>query len=150
MAIRKLRTLPDPVLHKKTREVEKIDERILILLDDMLETMREEEGVGLAAPQIGILKRIAVIDIGDGPVKLINPYIVERSGSEIAMEACLSVPGESGPVERPTWVKVKHLDLDGEEKFFEAEGFFARAICHELDHLDGVLYVDKLVKEETE
>ncbi|MCT4660378.1 MAG: peptide deformylase [Tissierellales bacterium] len=148
MAIRKLRTVPDPILRKKTREVEKIDERLLTLLDDMLETMAEEEGVGLAAPQIGILKRIAVIDIGDGPVKLVNPYIVEMSGSEIAMEACLSVPGESGAVERPTWVKVKYLDLDGVEKFFEAEGFFARAVCHELDHLDGVLYIDKLVEEE--
>lgn len=150
MAIRKLRTVPDEVLRKKSRVVEKIDERLLILLDDMVETMHAESGVGLAAPQIGILKRVAVIDIGEGPIKLINPEIIEKSGSEVDLEGCLSVPGRSGSVERPTFVKVKFLGLDGEEKYLEAEDFLARAVCHELDHLDGILYIDKAIQMETE
>jgi len=148
MAVRKLRTVPDEILRKKCRKVEKIDDRLLTLLDDMIETMEAEEGVGLAGPQVGVLKRVAVIDIGDGPIKLINPEIIEKSGAEIAAEGCLSVPGESGTVERPTWLRVKFLDVDGVEKILEAEDFLARAVCHELDHLDGILYIDKITEIE--
>lgn len=148
MAIRKLRTIPDEILRKKSKIVEKIDEKILQLLDDMVETMIQEDGVGLAAPQIGILKRIVVIDIGEGVFKMINPSILESGGSSIDSEGCLSVPDESGNVERPEWVKAKYTDVDGKEVIIEANGFFARAICHELDHLEGILYIDRLVDNE--
>lgn len=145
MAIRKLRTIPDDILRKKCRVVEKIDDKILELLDDMVETMVEEDGVGLAAPQVGILKRLVVIDVGEGIFKMINPEILEMKGAEVDIEGCLSVPERSGEVERPTWLKLRYTDIEGREILLEAEDFFARAICHELDHLDGVLYIDKLV-----
>lgn len=145
MAIRKLRTIPDDILRKKCRVVEKIDDKILELLDDMVETMVEEDGVGLAAPQVGILKRLVVIDVGEGVFKMINPEILEMKGAEVDIEGCLSVPERSGEVERPTWLKLRYTDIEGREILLEAEDFFARAICHELDHLDGVLYIDKLV-----
>ena len=145
MAIRKLRTIPDDILRKKCRVVEKIDDKILELLDDMGETMVEEDGVGLAAPQVGILKRLVVIDVGEGVFKMINPEILEMQGAEVDIEGCLSVPERSGEVERPTWLKLRYTDIEGREILLEAEDFFARAICHELDHLDGVLYIDKLV-----
>ncbi len=145
MAIRKLRTIPDDILRKKCRVVEKIDDKILELLDDMVETMVEEDGVGLAAPQVGILKRLVVIDVGEGVFKMINPEILEMQGAEVDIEGCLSVPERSGEVERPTWLKLRYTDIEGREILLEAEDFFARAICHELDHLDGVLYIDKLV-----
>lgn len=144
MAIRQLRYIGDPILRKKSREVTKIDDRIKILLDDMLETMYKNEGVGLAAPQVGILKRVVVIDIGEGPIKLINPEIISMEGEVIDVEGCLSVPGESGEVKRPNKVKVKYLDENGNELMIEGTGLLARALCHEIDHLNGILFVDKI------
>lgn len=142
MAIRTIRTEGDPVLTKKCRPVEEMTPRILELTQDMLDTMYEEMGVGLAAPQVGILKRIVVIDVGDGPLVLINPEIVETSGEQTGDEGCLSVPGMSGQVTRPNYVKVKALDINMEEQEYEGEGLLARAFCHELDHLDGKLYTE--------
>lgn len=147
MAIRIIKTDSDPLLRKKSRVVEKIDERILELLDDMAETMYSADGVGLAAPQIGILKRIVVIDVGEGIHELINPEILEFSGQQFGDEGCLSVPGKYGEVERPNYVKAKALNRKGEEILIEAEGFFARAIFHEVDHLEGVLFTDKVIGE---
>ncbi|KPU28275.1 peptide deformylase [Caloranaerobacter sp. TR13] len=147
MAIRQLRYIGDPILRKKSREVTKIDERIKVLLDDMLETMYKNEGVGLAAPQVGILKRVIVIDIGEGPIKLINPEIISMEDEIIDVEGCLSVPGESGEVKRPGKVKIKYLDENGKELIIEGTGLLARALCHEIDHLNGILFVDKVVKK---
>lgn len=147
MAIRQLRFEGDPVLRKVSKIVAKIDSKILTLLDDMVETMDKEEGVGLAAPQIGILKRIIVIDIGEGLLKLINPEIIYEEGEIIDVEGCLSIPGESGNVKRPMKVKVKYTDIDGSEKIIEGSGLLARALCHEIDHLNGILYIDKIIKE---
>lgn len=145
MALRQIRIDGDPILRKESRPVKKITDRINILLEDMLETMEEEEGVGLAAPQIGILRRIVVIDIGEGPIKMINPEIYDNSGEDIGPEGCLSVPGKAGTVERPTEIKVRYRDENFEEQDLEAEGFLARVICHEVDHLNGVLYTDKVI-----
>lgn len=147
MAIRQLRYIGDPILRKKSREVTKIDERIKVLLDDMLETMYRNDGVGLAAPQVGILKRVVVIDIGEGPIKFINPEIISMEGEAIDVEGCLSVPGESGEVKRPNKVKVKYLDENGKELMIEGTGLLARALCHEIDHLNGVLFVDKVIQK---
>ena len=135
----------DDILRKKSRRVEKIEERILQLLDDMVETMYKEDGVGLAAPQVGILKRVIVVDIGDGIIKLINPEIVEQKGEQQDEEGCLSVPGIIGEVKRPYKVKVKGLNELGEEIEIEATGLLARAFCHEIDHLDGILFIDKVI-----
>ncbi len=143
MALRNIRTLGDDILRKKCRRVENIDDKILTLLDDMADTMYEANGVGLAAPQIGVLKRIAVIDTGDGLIELINPEIIEKSGSQTADEGCLSVPGKYGKVERPQKVTVRATDRFGEEFELCGEELLARAICHETDHLDGVVFVDK-------
>ncbi|KNF08738.1 peptide deformylase Def [Gottschalkia purinilytica] len=148
MAIRQLRLEGDPLLRKKSREIEKIDDKIKTLVKDMIETMYKEEGVGLAAPQVGILKRVVVIDVGEGLFTIINPEIIEEQGEIIDYEGCLSIPGQSGKVSRPAKIKVKYTDIDGNEKIVEAEGFLARAFCHEIDHLDGVLYIDKLVDAE--
>ncbi|MBS4539735.1 peptide deformylase [Clostridium sp. D2Q-11] len=148
MAIRQLRFVGDPVLRKKSRKIENINDRLLTLLDDMVDTMYKEDGIGLAAPQIGILKRAVVIDIGEGPIKLINPEIIEQKGESIDVEGCLSIPDESGMVKRPERVKVKYMDINGEDIIIETDGLLARALCHEIDHLDGVLYIDKLEKEE--
>lgn len=147
MALRKIRTKEDEVLRKKSKVVSKIDDRTLTLIKDMFDTMYDANGVGLAAPQIGILKRIVVVDIGDGPIALINPEIVEKRGEAKDLEGCLSVPGEQGTVIRPKYVKVKALNEKGEEIQLEGEDFLARAFCHEIDHLDGILYTDKLVSE---
>lgn len=144
MATRIIKTDGDPVLRKKSRTVEKIDGRIAQLLDDMNETMIEADGVGLAAPQIGILKRIVIIDVGDGPIEMINPEIVECDGEQFGDEGCLSVPGKFGKVRRPNWVRVKFQDRDGEHVELEGAELFARAVFHELDHLDGVLFTDKV------
>ena len=114
----------------------------------MVETMYKEEGIGLAAPQVGILKRAVVIDIGEGPMKIINPEIIYEEGEVVDVEGCLSVPDESGNVKRPEKVKVKYQNEEGKEVVVEAEELLARALCHEIDHLDGVLYIDKLEKEE--
>lgn len=143
MAIRNIRISTDEVLRKKCKVVKEITPNLLTLLDDMADTMYEAEGVGLAAPQVGILKRVVVIDIGEGLVELINPEILETSGSQIDDEGCLSVPGKSAPVERPYYAKVKAMDRDGNEFIIEGEELMARALCHEIDHLDGILYIDK-------
>jgi len=145
MAIRQMRYDGDPVLRKVSRPIETITDRIQVLAKDLIETMRVEQGVGLAAPQIGVLRRIFVIEIEEvGLYVMINPEILESSGEQLDYEGCLSVPGKSGKVNRPNYVKVRYTDLDGNEQTIEAEGFFARAICHENDHLDGILYTDKV------
>ena len=142
MAIRKIREIGDEVLTKPCKEVTKMTLRTKILIDDMLDTMYEAMGVGLAAPQVGIIKRIVVIDVGEGPIVLINPQIVETDGEQTGEEGCLSVPGKSGLVTRPDYVKVKALDEDMKEIELEGNGLLARAFCHEIDHLDGKMYVD--------
>lgn len=143
MAIRQIRTMGDPILNKKCKEVKEVSEKILELIDDMFETMRDANGVGLAAPQIGILKRIVVIEV-DEEFVLINPVILETDGEQVGYEGCLSVPGKSGIVRRPDYVKVRAFDENMQEFELEAEGLLARAICHECEHLDGELYVDKV------
>lgn len=144
MAIRNIRELGDPALRKICKEVKDVNLRTKILIGDMLDTMYDANGVGLAAPQVGILKRIVVIDVGEGPIVLINPEIVESSGEQVDYEGCLSVPGKSGVVSRPNYVKVKAFDEDMNEFELEGEELLARAICHECDHLDGIVYVDKV------
>ncbi|MCL5774466.1 MAG: peptide deformylase [Firmicutes bacterium] len=143
MSKRAVRKLEDPVLRKKAKNVEKIDPLLLHTMEDMLETMYESIGVGLAGPQIGISKRTVVIDIGEGPVKLINPKIISKEGSQIGLEGCLSIPGIYGDVDRAEKVTLKAQNEKGEIIKIEAEGFMARVIQHELDHLDGVLFIDK-------
>ncbi|MCI8418680.1 MAG: peptide deformylase [Lachnospiraceae bacterium] len=147
MAIRNVRELGDEVLRKKSREVKEITPRIRELIDDMFETMYEKDGVGLAAPQVGILKRIVVIDTGEEPLLMINPRILETRDSQTGGEGCLSVPGKVGTVTRPNYVRAEAYDENLER--FEVEGteLLARAICHELDHLEGVMYVDKVEGE---
>ena len=144
MAIRNLRLEGDPILRKTSREVKEITPKVRELIDDMLETMYEKEGVGLAAPQVGILKRVVVIDIGDGPLVMINPMIVREEGTQTGDEGCLSVPGKAGQVTRPNEVTVHFMDEDGE--YYELVGteLLARAICHECEHLDGKLYIDRV------
>lgn len=143
MALRNLRYEGDELLYKQSREITEINERILQLLDDMAETMYKTEGVGLAAPQVGVLRRCVVIDIGEGLVKLINPEIVEKSEEIIeSMEGCLSVPEHVGIVKRPAKVTVKAKNEKGEDITIEGEGFFAKALCHEIDHLNGILFTD--------
>ena len=150
MAIRTIRISTDEVLRKKCKVVKEITPNLLTLLDDMADTMYDANGVGLAAPQVGILKRVVVIDIGEGLVELINPEILETSGSQIDDEGCLSVPGKYAPVDRPYYAKVKAMDRDGNEFIIEGEELMARALCHELDHLDGILYIDKALPVEDE
>jgi peptide deformylase len=147
MAIREIRLEEDPILRKKSKKIDEITERIQILLEDMVETMDYADGVGLAAPQVGVLRRAIVIDIGDGPMKIMNPEILEINGEAIDVEGCLSIPGRSGTVKRPEWIKIKYLDIDGKEQILEGEGLFARALCHEIDHLEGILYTDKIIDE---
>ena len=144
MAIRNIRVEEDEILRKKCKEVKEVTERTRTLIDDMLDTMYEAEGVGLAAPQVGILKRIVVIDVGEGPIVMINPRIIAQDGEQTGDEGCLSVPGKAGCVTRPYYVKVKAQDTDMNEVFFEGEELLARAFCHEIDHLDGHLYVEKV------
>ena len=142
MALRTIRVQCDSVLTKKSRTVDKMTPRIGELITDMLDTMYDAMGVGLAAPQVGILKRIVVIDVGEGPIVLINPEILETSGEQTGDEGCLSVPGMAGQVTRPNYVKVKALDVNMEEQIYEGEGLLARAFCHEIDHLDGKMYTE--------
>ena len=145
MAIRTIRTAGDTVLAKKCKEVLEVTPKITELIDDMLETMYEANGVGLAAPQVGILKRIVVIDVGEGPIVMINPTIIETEGEQVGDEGCLSVPGKVGQVKRPNRVVARFFDEDMNECEIEGEELLARAICHELDHLDGHLYVEKVI-----
>ena len=149
MAIRKVLTIPDDndFLRKKSRDVTMIDDRILTLLDDMKETLYAENGVGLAAPQVGILRRVVVIDVGEGLIELINPVIVYKKGEQINAEGCLSIPGRSGTVSRPEKVRVRAIDRNNKGFTIEGEGLLAIALCHEIDHLNGTLYVDKMIAE---
>lgn len=142
MALRTIRILGDPVLNKVCREVTEVTPKIKVLIDDMLETMYEAEGVGLAAPQVGVLRRIVTIDIGDGPIIMINPRIVSADGEQVGGEACLSYPGKAGQVTRPNHVVARALDENMEEFEIEATELLARAICHEIDHLDGHMYTE--------
>lgn len=150
MAIRKIRTDEDPILRKKSKVVSNYNDRLKVLVDDMYETMDVAYGVGLAAPQVGILKRVIVIDNRDEEngkrFYMINPEIIEKEGVEVGMEGCLSVPGKQGTVERSKDIKVRYNDLSGEEKILEAEDFLARILQHEIDHLDGILYTDKAIE----
>ncbi len=146
MAIRQIRQREDEILYKRCKEVTKFDERLWILLDDMYETMQLAEGVGLAAPQVGILKRVVIIDIGEGKIELINPEIIETSGSQDGAEGCLSFPKLFGMVERPDYVKVKAQDRNGKEFTIEGRELLARAICHECDHLDGVVFTSHVTE----
>ncbi len=141
MALRKIREMGDEVLTKQCKEITKMNLRTKLLINDLLDTMYKAAGVGLAAPQVGVLKRIAVIDVGDGPIVLINPEIIERDGEQTGEEGCLSVPGKYAIVTRPNHVKVKTLTENMEETVVEGEGLLARALCHEIEHLDGKLYV---------
>lgn len=143
MALRNIRELGDDVLRKTSREIKEMTPKIQELIEDMFDTMYEADGVGLAAPQVGILKRLVVIDVGDGnPLVMINPEILETRGSQTGYEGCLSVPGKSGIVTRPNYVKARALDANMKTYIVEGEELLARAICHELDHLDGKMYVD--------
>lgn len=146
MAIREIRKKGDEILNKKCKTVVDFDKKLHILIDDMYETMVKSDGVGLAAPQVGILKRVVVIDTGDGKIELINPEIIEQSGSQTGSEGCLSVPKVFGEVERPMRVKVRAQDRNG--TWFETEGteLTARAFCHEIDHLDGKLFTEKVIR----
>lgn len=144
MALRTIRLQGDPVLTKTCREIKEMTPKIKELIEDMLDTMYEANGVGLAGPQVGVLKRIVVIDIGEGPVVMINPLILESSGEQTGDEGCLSLPGKAGVVTRPDYVKAKALNEDMEEYIIEGTGLMARAICHELDHLDGHMYTEKV------
>ena len=150
MAIRNIRTIGDEILNKRAREIKEMNERTEILIQDMLETMYDAQGVGLAAPQVGILKRIVVIDVtyeGNSPIILINPEIIETDGEQTGNEGCLSVPGKTGVVTRPNYVKVKALNEKMEEIVVDGTELLARAFCHEIEHLDGHLYVEKVEGE---
>ncbi len=147
MALRNIITDPDSRLRKISRPVKEITPHIVTLLDDMAETMKQAEGVGLAAPQVGVLRRVVVIDVGEGLIELINPEIISQSGEQKGPEACLSVEDRRGLVVRPSKVSVKALDREGNERIIEGEGLLARCLCHEIDHLDGILYIDKMERE---
>ena len=144
MAIRNIVKIGDDVLRKICRTQLNFDSKLATILDDMAETMYEAEGVGLAAPQVGILRRFCVIDVGDGLLELINPVITEKSGSQSGEEGCLSIPNRYETIERPLKVTVRAQDRNGKNFTITAEGFKARALCHEIDHLDGILYIDRI------
>ncbi len=148
MAIRNIRTENDPILRKKSRIVDNFDEKLWQLLDDMKETMEKAEGVGLAAVQVGILKRVVVIDVGDGLMELVNPEIIEKDGIQCGAEGCLSLPGKQGTTIRPMTVKVKAQNRNGNWFVYKGTELKAKAFCHEIDHLDGVLYIDKLASND--
>ena len=150
MAMRKILTDQDPALHKVCRPVEKFDKRLHTLLDDMRETLAEANGVGLAAPQVGILRRVVIVDVGDDILELVNPELLETDGEQEGAEGCLSVPGKYGLVKRPYWAKVRAQDRNGE--WYEAEGeeIIARCFCHEIDHLDGIVYTEVMERFLTE
>lgn len=144
MALRKIVTKEDPILRKHCRPVEKFDGKLAELIDDMKETMYHAEGVGLAAPQVGMLRRVVVMDVGDGFIELVNPEIVEEEGEQFADEGCLSIPGEYYETIRPATVKVKAQDRNGKWYVYSGDELKARCFCHEIDHLDGVLFIDRL------
>ena len=144
MAVRQIRVIGDEILNKKCKPVKEMTDRTKELIEDMLDTMYEANGVGLAAPQVGILKRIVVIDVGEGPIVLINPQIIESSGEQTGEEGCLSLPGKSGQVTRPNYAKVHAFNENMEEYEVEGEELLARALLHEIDHLDGHMYTEKV------
>ena len=146
MATRNIVKIGDDVLRKVCRTQLSFDDKLAMMLDDMAETMYKAEGVGLAAPQVGILRRFCIVDAGDGLVELINPVIIEKSGSQTGSEGCLSIPDRFEEIERPMKVKVRAQNRKGENIVVEAEGLKARAFCHEIDHLDGILYIDRMKK----
>ena len=148
MAIRNVVQVGDETLRKVSFPVEAFDEKLHVLLDDMKETLRKEEGAGLAAPQVGVLRRAVVVDVEEGFFEFVNPRILSQKGEQTGWEGCLSVRGKRGIVTRPATVKVEYFDRTGKKKKLAAHGFFARAICHELDHLDGILYTDRAVRVE--
>ncbi|MGF0039242.1 peptide deformylase [Peptoniphilaceae bacterium SGI.131] len=155
MGLRTIRVDGDPLLRKVSRPVTKIDDRILQLLDDMVDTMKSANGIGIAAPQIGVLRRLIIVDVGNGKTyRMINPEILETDGSQIAVEGCLSIPNFNGTVERPEKIKVRYMDPEGKDNVIEADGLFARCICHEVDHLNGILfndiYIDEITYEQEE
>ena len=150
MAKRNIRLSTEEILRKTCKEVKEITPNVIALLDDMAETMYDANGVGLAAPQVGVLKRVVVIDVGEGLIELINPEVVETRGSIVDYEGCLSIPGASALVDRPEYAKVRALNRKGQEIYVEGTELMARALCHETDHLDGVLYIDKAIPEEEE
>lgn len=148
MAIRIIRKDDDEILRKISKKVDVIDDRITTLLDDMRDTMYSAEGVGLAAPQVGVLRKVVVIDVGEGLIELINPVIVFEGGKAIDDEGCLSLPGRSGAVERPEKVIVRAMDRKGNTFEMTGTGLLARAFCHEIDHLNGILFIDKVIPED--
>lgn len=151
MALLNIRKDGDGILRKKSKEIKEIDDKILQLIEDMKETMVDAQGVGLAAPQVGKLRRIVIVEMGeepgDNPVAMINPVIIDEEGTQIALEGCLSVPGFTASVERPKNVRLKYLNEKAKEVILELEDFDARKICHEIDHLDGILFKDKYIDE---
>ena len=142
MGLRKILTDKEPALHKVCKPVTSFDSKLHKLLDDMIDTLEEAQGVGLAAPQVGILRRVVVVDTGDGILELVNPTMVETSGEQVGAEGCLSVPGKYGLVKRPMYAKVRAQDRNGQWFEAEAEELIARCFCHELDHLDGIVYTE--------
>lgn len=149
MALRNIVKLGDPILYKKSRKVEKFDDRLATLIDDMKETMYNGNGVGLAAVQVGVLKRVIVIDVGEGPMELVNPEIVFAEGEQISQEGCLSLPNKWGTTKRPMKVQVKAQDRNGKWQVFTGEELKAKAFCHEIDHLDGILFTSHIIDGET-
>lgn len=149
MALRNIVKLGDPILYKKSRVVEKFDDRLAMLIDDMKETMYDGNGVGLAAVQVGVLKRVVVIDVGDGPMELVNPKIIFAEGEQISQEGCLSLPNKWANTKRPQKVQVKAQDRNGKWQVFTGEDLKAKAFCHEIDHLDGILFTSHIVEGET-
>lgn len=147
MALRNIVRDTDELLHKKSRPVTEFDKKLWDLLDDMAQTMYRAEGVGLAAPQVGILRRIAVVDVGDGLVELVNPQIIAQAGSQLGQEGCLSSPGIYMDVDRPMKVTVRAQDRNGEWREIKGKELFARALCHEIDHLDGILFMDRVEEQ---
>ena len=150
MGLRKIMTVKEPCLHKVCRPVEKFDGKLHKLLDDMKETLAEANGVGLAAPQVGILRRVVVVDTGEEMLELVNPELLETSGEQVGSEGCLSVPGKYGIVKRPNYARVRAYDRDGNEFEVEGEELMARCFCHELDHLDGIVYTEIMERYLTE
>lgn len=146
MAIRNIVKEGDPILRKTSRSVLQFDEKLATLLDDMFDTMYKAEGVGLAGPQVGMLKRVCVIDVGEGPIELVNPVIEKEEGEQTETEGCLSLPGKSGITKRPMKVTVRAQNRKGESYTITGEGLLARAFCHEIDHLNGILYIDRVIK----